>query len=231
MICIERPGATGAALEQLGGPENPFLATVGLRVEPATVGSGVEFRLEAALVTLPLYVYKTVDEFRKAVAETVQSVLQQGLHGWRVTDCVVTMTHSGYDPPGTTAGDFRKLIPLVLMRALQRAGTQVCEPMHHFRLELPTDTLGPVFTVLARLGGVPQAPATRGLVCSLEGDIPAARVHALQQQLPGLTRGEGVAESAFAGYQPVRGAVPSRPRTDLDPLNRKAYLMHLAGRV
>jgi ribosomal protection tetracycline resistance protein len=56
-------------------------------------------------------------------------------------------------------------------------------------------------------------------------------VHALQQQLPGLTRGEGVAESAFAGYQPVRGAVPSRPRTDLDPLNRKAYLMHLAGRV
>ena len=32
----------------------------------------------------------------RAVEETVRATLEQGLHGWRVTDCAVTMTHSGY---------------------------------------------------------------------------------------------------------------------------------------
>jgi ribosomal protection tetracycline resistance protein len=68
----------------------------------------------------------------------------------------------------------------------------------------------------------------RGSLCLLEGEIPAARVHALQQQLPALTRGEGVLESAFERYQPVRGAIPARPRTDRNPLNRKEYLLHAA---
>ena len=44
----------------------------------------------------------------------------------------------------------------------------------------------------------PRSP--RGEVCLLAGTLPAANVHALQQQLPGLTRGEGVMESAFERY-------------------------------
>ena len=48
-ICVERPVGTGAAVERLHQPPNPFLATVGLRVEPAAPGSGVEFRLEVEL--------------------------------------------------------------------------------------------------------------------------------------------------------------------------------------
>ena len=46
----------------------------------------------------------------------------------------------------------------------------------------------------------------------------------------GLTRGEGVLESTFDRYEPVRGALPTRPRTDRNPLNREEYLLHLAGR-
>ena len=38
-ICIERPAAVGAAVERLHEPPNPFLATVGLRIEPAAPGS------------------------------------------------------------------------------------------------------------------------------------------------------------------------------------------------
>ena len=41
-ICIERPA--GAAFEIIAKEPNPFLATVGLRVEPAPVGAGVETR-------------------------------------------------------------------------------------------------------------------------------------------------------------------------------------------
>jgi ribosomal protection tetracycline resistance protein len=230
-ICIERPVGTGAAVEIMGKAPNPFLGTVGLRIEPGAVGSGVEFRLDVELTSIPLFIFKTVEGFRDAVEETVRETLQQGLRGWQVTDCTVTMTRSGYASPGSTPVDFRKLTPLVLMRALKQAGTVVCEPIHHFHLECPADTLGPALRALARLHAVWRAPAMHGSAWTLEGEIPAARVHELQQQLPGLSRGEGVVECAFGGYQPVRGPIPSRPRTDLNPLNRKEYLLNLSRRV
>jgi ribosomal protection tetracycline resistance protein len=71
----------------------------------------------------------------------------------------------------------------------------------------------------------------RGALGILDGVIPAAEVHSLQQQLPGVTRGEGVLECYFAGHQPVRGPAPPRARTDHNPLNRKEYLLHVVRRV
>ena len=235
-ICIERPAGSGAAFEIIDTPPNPFLATVGLRVDPAPAGSGVRFRLEVELGSMPF-------AFFKAVEETVAAALQQGIHGWQVTDCVVSMTHSGYWPRqshahahfdksmSSTAGDFRNLTPLVLMDALKQAGTGVYEPVHRFHLEIPADAYGPVLPVLARLRAVPGGPVMRGSLCLLDGEIPAAQVRALEQQLPGLTRGEGVLEATFGHYQPVRGEVPERPRTDHNPLNREEYLLRVARRV
>lgn len=103
--------------------------------------------------------------------------------------------------------------------------------MHRFRLELPPDLLGPVLPVLGRLDAVPYAPELRDDTCRLEGEVPAARMHELQQRLPTLTRGEGLLESAFERYRPVRTPVPSRPRTDQNPLDRKQYLLQVLRRV
>jgi ribosomal protection tetracycline resistance protein len=235
-ICIERVVGTGAAVEVLGKEPNPFLATVGLRIEPAAAGSGVEFRIEAELGSMPL-------AFFKAVEGTVHQTLRQGLHGWEVTDCSVAMTHAGYlgkhglghqyfnKAMSSTGEDFRGLTPLVLMSALRQAGTVVCEPIHRFRLDLPADALGAVLPMLAQLRAEPQAPAMRGSWYRLEGEVPAAQVHELRQRLPALTRGEGVLEGAFDHYQPVRGPIPTRPRTDHNPLDRREYLLHVLRRV
>ncbi|MFI6910233.1 hypothetical protein ACIBKY_53915 [Nonomuraea sp. NPDC050394] len=127
----------------------------------------------------------------------------------------------------STGADFRGLTPLVLMSALRRAGTRVCEPLHRFRLEIPADALGPVLPLLARLRAVPRTQS-EGVI---EGEIPAARVHELQRQLPALTRGEGVLESSFERHHAVSGAPPERERTDHNPLNRKEYLLHVERRV
>jgi ribosomal protection tetracycline resistance protein len=65
----------------------------------------------------------------------------------------------------------------------------------------------------------------------LEGDIPAARVHELRQRLPPLTRGEGIVECTFDRYEPVSGAIPTRPRSDDNPLNRHEYLKRVERRA
>ena len=161
----------------------------------------------------------------------IRETLQEGLSGWQVTDCTVTITDCGYRAPGTTAADFRKLTPLVLMAALQQAGSKVFEPMHRFSLELPADTFGAAVPVMGRLRAVPHTQEMRGLSYHMEGEIPAAAVHELQQLMPTLTRGEGVLECQFERYQPVIGAIPERPRTDHNPLDRKEYLLHVLRRV
>ena len=231
-LCIERPSGCGAAAEFMSDEANPFRATAGLRIEPAAAGAGIRFRLGIEPGALPV-------AFQKAVEETVRDTLREGLSGWPVTDCTVTLTHSGYTPPppfgwskwSTSAADFRHLTPLVLMTALRRAGTQVYEPIHRFSLDIPADTFGLVLPLLARLAAVPGAPQPHGSSCLVEGDIPAARVHELEQQLPGLTRGEGVLDCAFDRYQVVPGRGPVRPRSGHNPLNRKEYLLYVQRRV
>jgi ribosomal protection tetracycline resistance protein len=235
-ICIERPVGTGAAAERLHEPPNPFLATIGLRIEPAAAGSGVDFQIEVELGSMPL-------AFFRAVEDTVRQALQQGIYGWEVTDCTVAMTHSGYmgkhsighqrftKSLSSTGEDYRKLTPLVLMSALQQAKTVVCEPIHHFRLDAPADTLGALLPALARLRAVPRTQLTEGASSTLEGDIPAAGVHELRQQLPTLTRGEGVVECAFDRYEPVSGTIPARPRSDNNPLSRNEYLQRVTRRA
>ncbi|MET7394797.1 translation factor GTPase family protein [Dactylosporangium sp. NPDC005572] len=229
-ICVERPAGSGAAVEHIGAA--PFLATVGLRVDPAPPGSGVAFRLEVERGSMPA-------AFFTAVEDTVRETLRAGLHGWRTTDCMVTMTHSGYWPRqshahgtfdksmSSTAGDFRNLTPLVLMDALRAAGTTVLEPVHRFRLEFPAELSGVVLQALGRHRAVPLL----SLPGRLEGDVPAADVDGLQRTLPGLTRGEGVLEYDFDRYEPVHGPVPDRPRTGPDPRDRKEYLLQVVRRT
>lgn len=222
-ICVERPIGSGFARDEA---PDPFVATVALRVEPGPVGSGIVFRLEMEFGTLPL-------SYHKAVEDAVHDALRQGLHGWQVTDCIVTMTEATrvrHWGPMTTAAEHRKLTPLVVMAALKQAGTVVCEPIHRFQLEAPADTLASLLPILAKLDAAPQNPTMEGGSCILTGTIPAARVHALQKLVPGHTHGEGVLETAFDHYRPIRGTMPERPRTDDNPLNRKDYLLRLSRR-
>jgi len=235
-INVERVVGTGAAFEIIAVPPNPFLATVGLGIEPGPIGSGIRYRLGVELGSMPY-------AFMKAVEDTVRETLSQGIHGWQVIDCVVTMTHSGYyarqshshgtfdKSMSSTAADFRGLTPLVLMSALAQAGTRVHEPFHRYQLEIPTEAFTAVLPVLVRLRAAPLMSAIRGRTHVLTGDIPAAEVHGLERRLPTLTSGEGVLDSAFDHYRPVDGPAPDRPRRDHNPLNRKEYLRHVLRRV
>jgi ribosomal protection tetracycline resistance protein len=238
-IYVERPIGSGEAIEVLHAKSNPFLATIGLGVDPAPDGTGVAFRLQVDPRTVPLYLYKTLESFAAHMDDYVRRTLREGVFGWQVTDCTVTMTRCTYSVPDgppsrrgpqSTAADFRKLTPLVLMQALERAGTVVCEPTARLVLEVPADTIGAVMAALARRSAAVDTPSVNGQLAVIEAVVSAARTHDLQRQLPGLTRGEGVLESSFEGYEPVVGEPPTRRRTTPNPLNLDEYMAHLAGR-
>jgi ribosomal protection tetracycline resistance protein len=221
-ICIEQVAGSGEALWE---PPYPFIARVGLRIEPAPPGTGVDFRLEVDVGSMPA-------AFFKAVEDGVRETLHQGLCGWNVPDALVAMTHviRYRHWAASTPAEHRRLTPLALMQALKRAGTIVCEPIQRFSLTTPERTLGLVLPELGRLEIELEGQSSRGRLTVIEGEIAARLVHGLQQQLPALTEGEGVLECVFSRHRPVRGAPPVRPRTDHNPLNRKEYLQNLARR-
>lgn len=219
IVHVERVVGVGEALDEA---PNPFIATIGLRVEPGPVGSGRSFALEINSGSLPAAFYKAVEEM-------ALRTLGQGLYGWEVVDCAVTMTRGilHRDWANSTAADHRKLAPLTVMDALRRATTEVHEPIQSFHLECPQDTIGSIVSAMPELGEITSEPIFEGETCIIEGEIRAAKVPGLQALIPGMTRGEGFLETEFSHYARVRGRFPTRPRTDFNPLNRSDYLRHV----
>ena len=228
-LYVERPSGPGEALEVLHAESNPYNATIGLRVEPGPPESGVQVNVDVGHGGIPLYVYKRRENFVEAMTAYVHESLASGRSGWPVTDCVVTMTRSAYSVPDgppsrrgplSTAADFRKLTPLVLAQALERAGTVVCEPVVRAGLEVPLRAVGAVSAALIRLGASVEAPLPHGELATIEAVLPALAAQELQRRLPELTGGEGVLESSFAGHQPVNGERPAR-RVDAVTIGRR----------
>jgi ribosomal protection tetracycline resistance protein len=221
-IYLERPDRTGEAAKLLTSDSNPYMATVGLRVEPGSPDSGVTFALDVEQRSVPLYVYKNQPSFIDHMEQYIRRGLGRGLYGWEVTDCIVTLTRCDYyvgDGPAkptvpmarTTSADFRMLTPLVLRQALERAGTCVCEPMARLSIESPSGTIGDVLRAVVQLGGFIEETRVRGGLSTIEVRMPAHGTRDLQRHLPGLSGGEGNLESSFGGYQPVQGKPPTRP--------------------
>jgi ribosomal protection tetracycline resistance protein len=168
---------------------------------------------------MPLYLFHSPEAFSGSIEKHVRRELAHGPHGWEVTDCRVTLVEAAYSvadgPPSkrgptSTSFDYRKVTPVVVRRAVAQARTLVCEPVLRVFLEVPTNVAATVQRVLARWGAELTSQVSAGEYTQLEARLLAARLHELQHQLPDLTGGEGVLESRFDGYTPVRGRPPVR---------------------
>jgi ribosomal protection tetracycline resistance protein len=244
VVCIERPAGVGAAEEVLRAKThsnitgrsspfstNPFHATLALDIAPLPPGTGVEFRSEVEIRLVPQYIFHTLDAFATQMETYVGEALAEGVHGWQVTDCRVTMTDCGYGAPVTSASDFRYLTHLVLATAVAQAGTWVCEPLADVSLEVPAVTSASVLAVVGRLGGRVRAQFTASDLARVQVVMPVRSVRLLQQQLPGLSMGEGILESRPGGYQPIGDNPPQRSRSRPSPTDRDAWLASLSRRA
>ncbi|ANS69909.1 tetracycline resistance protein [Streptomyces lincolnensis] len=195
---LERPAGVGEAWEEMPWHDRTrYWATIGLRVEPGPRGSGGVFAYETELGALPR-------AFHQAVEETVHTTMAAGPNGTPVTDYRVTLVRSGFCAPISTAADFRGLTPIVLRRALERAGTRLYEPYHAFETEVPLDALAPVTAHLASVGAEFTGTSGGSTAWLITGELAARRVREVELRLPGLTHGEGVWWSRPSGDRELK---------------------------
>jgi ribosomal protection tetracycline resistance protein len=227
-VHIERIAGSGTSAALLSEKVTPYLATLGVRVEPAPAGSGLAFDLEVERGSMP-------PAFFAATWEGVRTALSQGLSAWAIPDARVVLTHTGYCPRqsamhqkfnkavSSVAADFRNLAPVLVHEALSQAGTVVCEPVETFHLEIPASALPAVTMTIARLSGLITGTGTAAEALALTGTLPTRSVQPLLAQLPEQTSGEGVFTSEVTHYTPVTGRRPGRARIGPDPLDRQEW--------
>ncbi|MDC6157167.1 tetracycline resistance ribosomal protection protein [Bacillus albus] len=220
VVCIEKPIGIGNSVEVMGEKANPFYATIGFKTERGELNSGITYKLGVELGSLPL-------AFHKAIEDTIFQTLKQGLYGWEVTDIIVTLTHTGYASPVTTASDFRNLTPLVLMNALKQAKTCVYEPVNEFELTVPEHAVSTAMYKLAAIPATFSQPIFNNDSYHLTGSLPVAKTENFKRMLHSFTEGEGIFIMKPAGYKELKAPFPTRKRVDNNPLNRKDYLLHV----
>lgn len=218
VLYIEKVCGTGESYAQKFAPGNIFVATLGFRVSPGKQGNGVIFKPDAGVGRIPV-------AYMKVVEEMVYKTLQQGVYGWEVTDCIVEVTHAGYESAMSTGTDFRRLTPLLIAEALHKAGTKVHEPMVHFELEVPSRLMAGIIQILGKVGATIESTEVPneglGLICGL---IPVEKANDFERSIPDLTQGEGFFSAEPDGYRIVHGSVPLKTRTDDNPFNKEEYL-------
>ncbi|PGZ73055.1 translation factor GTPase family protein [Bacillus sp. AFS029637] len=220
VVCVEKPVGIGYAADVMGEKANPFYATIGFKVERGKHNSGITYNLGVELGSLPL-------AFHKAIEDTAFQTLKQGLYGWELTDIIVTLTHTGYASPVTTASDFRNLTPLVLMDALKQAKTYVYEPVNAFELTVPEQAISTAMYKLAAIPATFAEPILYNDSYQLTGALPVAKTEHFKRMLHSFTEGEGIFTTNPAGFTKLKPPFPTRKRVDYNPLNRKDYLLHV----
>ena len=61
---------------------------------------------------------------------------------------------------------------------------------------------------LARLGAAAEMSLLDAELSVVTAMLPSAQVRSLQEQIPGLTGGEGVLDASFGGYEPIHASFP-----------------------
>jgi ribosomal protection tetracycline resistance protein len=234
VVCIETVVGSGSATEQIGVGDNPYLAGIGLELRADPMIDGVEFSAGVERGNLPA-------SFISACEEGVMSALKQGLHGWQVTGCRVTLTSSGYAPRqshshqkfnkamSSVGADFRNLAPVVTMACLAQARTQVCEPVEEYDLEVPHWAFSAVVSAMARWGATLTSTTEAGHYHRLRGFLRSSHLSEVLRSLPNLTGGEAVMSTRLDHYEPVVAkSPPARPRVGPDPRDRVEWFRRMA---
>ncbi len=180
-------------------------ASLGLRVGPAPVGAGLDYALGEGVERGYL-----LPSFHVAIEDALDRELAEGLHGWRLTDLRVRVTHSRFHAPTPSAGDFRRLTHLAFREALGRAGTTVCAPLSSFELVVPAEALTAALSMLVGHGATPEPVEVGPGRCLVTGTMPTSEVGPFERRLPDLTSGRGVLLTQPAGHVPVPGPPPTR---------------------
>ena len=194
VIYLEKPLQKADYTIHIEVPPNPFWASIGLSITPLPIGSGIQYESKVSLGYLN-------QSFQNAVREGINYGLEQGLYGWKVTDCKICFEYGVYYSPVSTPSDFRFLAPIVLEQALKKAGTQLLEPYLSFILFTPQGYLSRAYNDAQKHCAIIETSQSKNDEVIFTGHIPARCINEYRNTLTLYTNGQAVFLTELKDYQ------------------------------
>ncbi|WP_340395110.1 translation factor GTPase family protein [Paenibacillus sp. FSL E2-0177] len=218
VIYKETPARAGEGFIAYTMPK-PCWAILRFQIEPGPPGSGLVYdSIVRSSDLLPQYQSET--------ARRVPEALQQGLHGWEVTDLKVTLTEGQHHVWHTHPLDFAVATPMGIMDGLARVGTKLLEPILQVRIVVPEENGGRVMNDLVQMRGTFEPPVLQGERMIIEGRLPLATSLDYPVSLSSYTKGRSTFTSFFAGYEECPPDVSAeRTRRGVNPLDQAKYIL------
>ena len=194
VIYLEKPLQKADYTIHIEVPPNPFWASIGLSITPLPIGSGIQYESKVSLGYLN-------QSFQNAVREGINYGLEQGLYGWKVTDCKICFEYGVYYSPVSTPSDFRFLAPIVLEQTLKKAGTQLLEPYLSFILFTPQEYFSRAYKDAQKHCAIIETSQSKNDEVIFTGHIPVRCINEYRNTLTLYTNGQAVFLTELKDYQ------------------------------
>lgn len=222
VIYRETPTNKGQGLGVYTMPK-PCWAIVNFLFEPMPRGYGVSYHGR-----LPNN--QCFYRYQSHIHRSFESCLEQGIHGWEVTDFRCTLIGGEHHTIHTHPLDFFVATPMAFMNALVNCGSTMLEPLLKMRLVAPAELSGKLITEIVRGGGEYDAPFVRGDTVTLDAVVPFANFMDFPARLASLSSGRAVCSTSFCGYRECpEGQGMDAPRRGVNPLDRSKWILWARG--
>ncbi len=222
VIYKETPTRRGEGYADYTMPK-PCWAVVRFLFEPMPRGYGVSYH--GRLPSNQCF-YK----YQSHIHRSFQDCLEQGIHGWEVTDFRCTLIGGEHHTIHTHPLDFFVCTPMAFLNGLVNCGSTLLEPLLQMRLTAPADLAGKLITEVVQGGGEYDSPMLTADTVVLDSIVPLAKFMDFPTKLASFSSGKAVCQTQFYGYRECKpGEGCDAPRRGVNPLDRAKWILWARG--
>lgn len=222
VIYKETPSSSGFGFAHYTMPK-PCWAVVKFKFEPMPRGYGVSYHGR-----LPSN--QCFYRYQSHIRTSFISCLEQGLHGWEVTDFKCTLVDGEHHNIHTHPLDFFVCTPMAFMNGMVECGSTILEPLLKIKITAPIELSGKILSEIIKMGGEYDTPVNHSQTVWLEAIVPVATSMDFPTRLAVLSSGKAVLSQSFYGYRECRdGLEHFNPRRGVNPLDRSKWILWARG--
>jgi ribosomal protection tetracycline resistance protein len=224
VVYMETPAGTAHGSESYTMPK-PCWAVVTFKIEPNHPGAGVSFSSKVSVDEIH-------QKYQNEIEKTIPHALKQGIKGWEVCDCRITLVNGEDHEVHSRPGDFILATQMGIMKALSNCKTQLLEPMLRFKLSAPESMLGQIISDITQMRGGFESPQIGEDLFTLEGTLPLATSMDYSVKLTSRSGGKARIQTSFLEYRPCEESEGEvRDYIGINPLDRSKYILKWRGAI
>lgn len=224
VIYKETPVSIASGFESYTMPK-PCWAVVKLELEPGTPGSGVSFSSKVSVNDIH-------QKYQNEVERTILQGTKQGIKGWELTDCKVSLVGGEDHEVHSRPGDFILATKMAIMKAMQNCGTTLLEPILAFTINAPESLLGQIVSDITQMRGTFESPEIGNENFTMQGTLPLSTSMDYSVKLTSRSGGKARIQTRFLEYRPCSDAEGEiRAYIGINPLDRSKFILKWRGAI